>query len=256
MATESPAHPAPEDLAALLDRWVGDGLLTAEQAAEILAHEVRVEQPPEASAPRHRLVLEALAYLGGVLTAVAAGLLVELVWPDLSDAVRLAVPLSAAVLLMSAGLVVPVGTPERSRLRSAVLLVGTLCWLASLAVLGAVVLDLAGPDTLLIVGLGGAAVGLRLYLHEQVPAQQVGLLLPLALTAAALGARAPGDEPTWPGVGVWLVAVGWLVLTARAQLRPAGPAGLLGAVALVVGAMLTQGSLGGQGLALGTVGFL
>ena len=120
-----------DDLRHLLDRWAQQGLVTPVQVDQIMRAEV--SDAPATGAvdeglPVRRgnsLVVEALAYLGGVLALAAALLLVQMWWHDLSTGFRLAVPLSAAVSLLLAGLLVPGEAAERVRLRSALWLLGT-----------------------------------------------------------------------------------------------------------------------------------
>jgi hypothetical protein len=260
-------------LSVQLDRWVRDRLLTDEQARRILAHEQRpapesvpapaptpTPAPAPASVPSARtagrLVAEALAYLGGVIALAAGLLLVQLAWSDLSAGVRLAVPLAAAVILLLSGVLVPGDVAERRRLRSALWALGAGAWMAALAVLGDQVLDAARQDTLLLTGLGGFALALRLYLTSRQALQQLVLLATTALTAAALADRAGWDEPTLVGLGIWLVAAAWFVLGERNALTPPDAARYSAAAGMVVGALLTQGSLGGQLLAAGTAAFL
>jgi uncharacterized membrane protein len=122
---------AAENLAAQLDRWVRDQLLTDEQARRILALEQApgTDDAPSARAGG-RLVVEALAYLGGVIALAAGLLLVQLVWPDLSVGVRLAVPLSAAAVLLLSGLLVPGDAPERKRMRGALWALAAAAWMS------------------------------------------------------------------------------------------------------------------------------
>jgi hypothetical protein len=247
-----------ENLAAQLHRWVRDGLLTAEQARRILAHEEKsrpVQERGEATRPHRRLVVEALAYIGGVVALAAGLLLVQLVWSDLSAGGRLAVPLSAAAALLLAGKLVPGDAPERLRLRSAVWALGTAAWAVALAVLGDQVLEIDPSDTLLLTGLAASLLSLRLYLVCRDALQQLSLQVTASLTALAVADRAGWDEPTLLGLGVWAVAAAWFALGEHGVLTPAGPVRYGAAVGLVVGALMTQGSLGGQLVAAGTVGF-
>jgi hypothetical protein len=248
-----------ENLAAQLHRWVRDGLLTAEQARRILAHEEKsrpVQERGEATRPHRRLVVEALAYIGGVVALAAGLLLAQLVWSDLSAGGRLAVPLSAAAALLLAGKLVPGDAPERLRLRSAVWALGTAAWAVALAVLGDQVLEIDPSDTLLLTGLAASLLSLRLYLVCRDALQQLSLQVTASLTALAVADRAGWDEPTLLGLGVWAVAAAWFALGEHGVLTPAGPVRYGAAVGLVVGALMTQGSLGGQLVAAGTVGFL
>jgi hypothetical protein len=263
-----------DDLGTMLERWTRQDLLTREQAEQILRSERRDRAPvppqraqepgPVGAAPTARpaapsraggrLVVEALAYLGGVLAVGAALLLVQLVWDDLSTAARLALPLSATCALLLAGQLVPGDADERIRLRSALWLLGTAAWTTTAAVFADQVLEAEPADTLLIVGLAGAALALPLYLHApRTAAQQLGLFATLAITAGAVGAQAGWDEPTLAGLGVWLVAAGWAMSAELGAVVPRGVARWTAAVALVIGALLMSGSLGGQAAAAVTV---
>ena len=258
-ATRDPTVVRPDDVAALLDRWARRGLLSPEQVQRIRQAEGLApvqtggSRPPGSPGPRGRLVVEALAYLGGVLAVAAAVLLVQLVWDDISAGVRLAVPLTAAAVLLLSGRLVPGDAAERLRLRSVLWLLGTAAWATTVAVFGDQVLEVDTNDTVLLVGGATGALALVLYLVANTAAQQLALLVALAVTAAALGTRAGWDEPTLAGLGVWLVAVAWTVLGERKLVRPATPVRYTAAVALLVGAVMLQEAAAGQLLALVTI---
>ena len=194
------------DVSALLRRWTDRGLVSTDQAERILRSEGlagpvvpsqrTAEKPsrPAAGAPGSRLLVEALAYLGGVLALAAALLLLQLTWSDLSTAARLAVPTIAAAALLLGGALLPRGADELARLRSVLWLLATGAWLGALAVLGDQVLEADGRDTVLIMGLGGSALALRLYLVSRTPPQQLARSCrwcssPRAGRACHLGAR-------------------------------------------------------------------
>lgn len=259
----------PVDVALLLRRWTERGLLSDDQAEQILLSE-RADLPVVVPAPRstaqtapalnpsarNRLLVEALAYLGGVLALAAALLLLQLGWSDLSTAGRLAVPVVAAAALLLAGWSVPQSAAARVRLRSVLWLLATAAWLGALAVLGDQVLAADGRDTALIMGLGGSALALRLYLTTRTEVLQLALFVPLVLAAAALASHAGWQRGTVRALAVWLVAAGWFALAERGALRPTWAVRSTAAVGLVVGAAMMQGSAAGQVVALGTVAFL
>jgi hypothetical protein len=73
-------------LAAQLQRWTTDGLLTQEQATAIVAAErtrLPGPAPPARPARPASVKVELLGYLGGTLAIVGAGLLAARCWPDL-----------------------------------------------------------------------------------------------------------------------------------------------------------------------------
>src|SRR5918994_1299275 len=93
------------DLPALLDSCVGEGVLTAEQATQILARSRATERTAPAPAGK-ALAAEALGYLGGVVVVVSTILIANLYWGDLSTAARLTVVAAAAAALFGGGLAV------------------------------------------------------------------------------------------------------------------------------------------------------
>lgn len=251
----------PDDLPALLDRWVEEGLLSRTQAGSILHSESArahlTTSPATPSRRRSQLAVEAVAYLGGVLTLAAAFLLVQLLWDDLSDAGRLAIPVAASAVLLVAGASIPAGAAANAglvRLRSALWLLSLGAAGAALGVLGHRLLELSAPDTWLVVGVGTLALGLPLYLRTQAPAQHLGVLLAALFTAGSLGAQVEwGEEPTIIGLCAWVVAVTWFGLAERDLVRPAIVGRYLAAIALVVTATLMAGALGGQVVMLVTL---
>lgn len=236
------------DVPALLRRWEDQRLVTHDQAERILAAEGLVGTPG-GPRPRRRLAVEALGYFGGALALAAALLLVQLAWDDLSTGARLAIPLAATALLLLAGSLVPVsgiGHEGAVRLRSVLWLLAVGSWAAAFAVLGDQLLEIDAQDTWLLVGVGALGLALPLYYGSHTAAQQLGVFLPTAATAGALGARLDWDEPTLVGLGAWLVSVAWFVLGERHVLRPPLAARYVGAVGMVVTMTLTAGAAGGQ----------
>lgn len=251
------------DLPALLDRWVRQGLITPQQAQRIAAAE-HLGPPGPAPAPPQpprggNLAVEALGYLGGLLAAVAALILIGMYWEDLSTAARLAVPGAAAVVLLAAGAFVGGGMTEREapgRLRAVLWLLAVVATGAFLGVLGDQSLDLRPRDTWLLVGIGSTVVAGTLFLRNRGVLQHIALFGALSATAGALGARADWDEPTIIGLAVWTLAVAWFAVGERGWIGPAHTARYVGAVGAVIGGQAMTGSVGGNLLALATVAAL
>ena len=80
----------PPDLDALVRRWVAAGIITPEQAQRIATDQRVQPSPRRRTRDAMPLVIEALAYLGGVVILVAAGLLTGLYWSELGTGGRLA----------------------------------------------------------------------------------------------------------------------------------------------------------------------
>ena len=254
-----------DDVHRMLDRWAHAGLIDEAQVERIETFEVTRHTPgPPAAGPvpvpaRRRpagLLVEAMAYLGGALALAASLLLVQLVWSDLSTAGRLAVPGVATVALLGCGALVPGHPDDRRRLRSALWLLATGSWAATLGVLGHQVLEWRGQDTALLIGFGCAVLALVLYVRLTATLQHLALLGSLATVGAALGARADWDEPTLIGAGIWLVAAAWAFAGELGYLPPQAAARYGSAVVLMSAALLMTMSAGGQVVALLTLVWL
>ena len=243
-----------EDVHRMLDRWAHAGLIDEAQVEQIETYEV-THHPVPTRRPGGVLI-EAMAYLGGALALAASLLLVQMVWSDLSTAGRLAVPGVATVALLGGGALVPGHPADRRRLRSAMWLLATGAWAATLAVLGHQVLEWSGVDTALLIGLGCSALALALYVRFTEVLQHLALLAALATTGAAFGARAEWDEPTLIGAGIWVVAAAWAVAGELGYLPPQPAARYGSAVVLVSAALLMNMSVGGQVAAALTLAWL
>ena len=246
-------------LDALLRRWVGQQLITADQAAAIrhVEHVDLVAVPgravaAEVPAERTPLVIEALGYLGGVVIFIAATLVTAQFWSDITTGVRVAVALAATVALLAGGLALPrrpggLHDPV-GRLVAVLLALGVAGVAATLALVGNEVLDLAGNDTGLLVSLGAAAGGGTLWrLRPSFPQQAVTVVALLA-SGAVLTARFDGDS-SLPGLAVWVGGLAYLLLGWGEVLEPRRAVVLLASISLVIGALMTMGS--DPGLALG-----
>ena len=253
-----------DDVHRMLDRWAHAGLIDEAQVERIETFEVTRHHPgghaaepvpPPARRPSGLLV-EAMAYLGGALALAAALLLVQLVWSDLSTAGRLAVPGVATAALLAGGALVPGHPDDRRRLRSALWLLATGAWAATLGVLGEQVLELPGQDTAMLVGAGCAILAVVLYVRLTDALQHLALLASVATVGAAFGARAGWDEPALVGAGIWLVGAAWAVAGELGYLPPQLAARYGSAVALTSAALLMNMSVGGQVVTLLTLAWL
>ena len=243
-------------VAEALPRWVEAGLLSEEQSSAILAYEHRMTSAEEVAplgepVPGRRsrvpVAAEALGYLGGVLAIVGLGLVVARAWPDMSTAGRLALSGGVAVALTVAGALVHEGSdPALARLRWFLWLASTAATALFVGVLWADGLD-AGPTTV-VLACGGAVMlqsGL-LWGQRERPLQQLTFLGGVAVFAGALVAEFLPDGVV--GLAVWLVGAAFLII----GLGRRGPLPLLtatvGAVTVVVGAVITASA--GQGVGL------
>lgn len=249
----SSLRPAPtrpvDDLDERLDRWVGDDLLTADQASAIRAAEAERLAAFEAASPPSRIpmVAEALAYLGGTLVIIAALVVVGRSWEDLGTAARVALPLGAGAVVTAAGAWLrQVRPPEPAYLRATSLLwllgaggiaAATGIWLAD-----GLQWTEAG-DVAAVVALVSATVGGVMLVLHRYPLQLTAFAVAVAIAGATrleeLGGRGGGVAIGWWlwGLGLVGLVIGW-----KRWLEPVSEVSeLLGAVGALVGPWMIVG---------------
>ncbi|MEQ6901793.1 DUF2157 domain-containing protein [Nocardioides sp. YIM 152588] len=250
-------------LSVLVDRWVGAGIITEEQAARMRAEgDVRVTLPAAAPVPAptaedHRratsLAVEALGYLGGVIVLVGAIMVGALYWEDLSTATRLALIGTAAAALVAGGFVVPPGLGEAGdRLRSVLWLASTGAVAGFMGVFAVDVMDLDDSAVGLAVASVTAVWAAALWTMRHGFLQQAAAMVMLMITAATAVVQVFPDNYSLPGLGVWGVAGVWLLLGWGGLLGPRQAVLPAAAAAMVVGAMTTFPADAGVVLALAT----
>jgi hypothetical protein len=257
------ARPASGDpaLAARLERWVAEGLISSDQAARILAAEAvprpREEAPAEPGVPergpRTALVTEALGYLGGVLVLIAVGLIAARFWREFGAPVRLSLVALGTVLLLVGGLAVPRPDGAAGRLRSVLWALSAAGAAVFLSLLGSAALDWRDEDVALFAGAGTALLAAALWWAHRRPLQQLALFVALAVTLTAATAHIDAVPDEYIGAPIWVLGVVWFVLGLRDLIAPARSAELLGAVGALIGATTTMGADPGRVLALVTV---
>ena len=247
----TPAEPLTEQL----DRWVRAGLISDEQAEQILATEREAAGPAaDLGGPRQvSPVAEGLGYLGGVLVVVAAVTIAGRYWSAIGVPGRVAIALGAATLLLAVGAAVPQTSGAGRRLRA-------VSWALSVAALG-LGIDLLAADVLGWYGekvsllAGGLCVvyGGVLWSRRPGTLQQGVLLAALAVTAGSAAALLPGGTEPVVGLAVWGLGLVWLLLGWGGLLKPWPAVEVCGGVAVIVGALLTVEATWGALPAVGTV---
>lgn len=238
----------------LIDHWLAEGLITSAQA-DRMHHEVEPLLPDGAHVDVRRrtsLVVEALAYLGGVIVLVAAGLIGARYWSELQDAGRLAVVGGAAAALLLAGSLVPSGSGPGVRLRSVLWLLSTAGTGAFLALFADIVLELDGSAIGVLAGAGAAALAAVLWWRLSTLTQQAAFFVATMVSAGAAVDELTAD-PHLPGLAVWGTGVIWFVLGWRGTVKPRRPVQALAAAAALIGALMTLPADAGMVLALCTV---
>jgi hypothetical protein len=250
------------ELPLLIERWVTEGVITAVQAERMRADLGLLDSYPTALAapPAHQertsLVVEALGYLGGVVILVAAGLLADRYWSDLSTSGRLSVVAGAAAVLLTAGSAVPQRLGAAGvRLHAVLWLLSTAATAALLAVFGNDVLGWQGEDVGLLTSAGTATLAGALWWRLRTVLQQLVLFAALLATAGTAAAQLSGSS-TLSGVAVWGTGAVWFLLGWGGLIAPRRAAFALGAVGMLIGAGFTIPTDAGIALALATVTML
>ncbi|MFQ5966549.1 MAG: DUF2157 domain-containing protein [Acidimicrobiia bacterium] len=248
-------EPAGENDLAKLDGWVAEGLISAEQAEAIRAHEARRPEPP-APAGGVSLATEALGYLGGGLAVIAAVILAAELWPDL--ALWAKVLFAAVITLVLAG----AGALIRASDEPAIRRLSSFLWFLSSAgvafVFGVIadeVFEASPQSVALAAALSAGAYSLLLWLVTRTHLQQLALFA--AVQAASVSLLLVLDDnidPFFVGLLVMGLGLVWGLLGWAAVMVPSITALVLSAVALLVGAQIASSdSLRGWGLLLGLV---
>ncbi|HEX5615771.1 MAG TPA: DUF2157 domain-containing protein [Acidimicrobiia bacterium] len=234
-----PLPTGPMALEAVLRRWVDDGLIHAEQAAAILAH----ERPAAARLPRRRLpiAMEALGYLGGVLGLVGATLLVAPSWEDLGFGAQVAILAGSAAGFFAAGAALRTATAPLERLREFLWLLSTGATAGALAVVGVDGFDLDERGVALLTAGGAGVVSFALWQLRDRPLQHMTAFVSLTVVAA-VSATYAADGSGLTGLAIFLVGALWLAAS-RFELVPPQLVGAgLGVVGVFVGCVATSGT--------------
>jgi hypothetical protein len=193
----------------LLARWVGEGLLSAEQAERIRAAETTVDRPAR---PRGvSLVAEGLGYVGGVLVLVAAVTIAAQYWSGMGVAGRLGTVAGAAALLVAAGVAAP-GGPAGMRVRAVSWAAAVVAAGGAAALLGEEVLGLEGETVGVLAGVVATLAALVLAALHRTALQHTAVLAAAAFTAGIAAAVLPRGDGDVAGLAIWGVGVAWLVL--------------------------------------------
>lgn len=256
MSTDHATRPV-DDLAEHVERWVAHGLISQEQATQIVADEQADVAGHGEAAGRGPMVTEALGYVGGVLVVVAGLLLTAQLWSDLALSARIGLTAAAAVLLLALGAALPVSLGTAAgRLHSAAWALSAATVAFLLGLVAVEVLDTDDADTALVVTAGATAYSAVLWWLLRSPLQQAVVFVGLAATAASALARIAPSGPSGdglPGLGVIAVGAGWLYLGGRRRLEPRRFVLVLGGVATVLGSSSVQMTDWGRFVALAAV---
>ena len=260
-APEPVPPPGANGLDEALGRWLGASLVTADQADAIRAFEVDLARRPAPPAPtpsehaphgrpgRVPVAAEALGYLGGSLIMAGMVLIVGHAWPHLALGAKLALTGVAAAALVAGGALVPAAKdPAFERIRS-------FLWLASsaaTAVFAVVVardgFDAESAQTVALVASATVAIESGALWRGRVrPAQQAPALIAALVAVGSMVAVATDANDVAMGLAVWLASAAMAATGLRHRFStPLLTAGI-GAIGLLVGAVITASDNGGGG---------
>lgn len=239
----------PDRVDIALGELLSRGVLTADQSAEVRSALARADA---AESRPSRWWAEVAGYLGGVLMAGGAALLVATAWDDLTKPVRAALLGGIALALIGAGLVVgrvpqdllrlrAGGSPARRRV------VGVLFALASGAAAGAAAVAAGGHEGLAAGGVGLLVASSGYAVLRTAPGLLAAALTSLILVVSTMEEFSAG--PVTVGFAYLLLGAGWTALAAVGVAVPRSVGFGIGAVLAIVGAQQPLADSGWQGLA-------
>lgn len=249
-----PVRHLPAAVSGELDRWVGAGLLTAEQSDAIVGFEsarapARVARAGRLRSSRVPAAAEALGYLGGILAVVGLSLLVARNWTSIATPTKLALSGALALGLLVGGGLVRGGDPAFARLRG-------FLWLASSAAAGLFAGDFVYDGlgitkaASVVLAAGGLVTiqNILLWLGRHRGVQQLTALVGLAVTLGAAVAEAA--SPGWVGAIVWIVGFAYVAIGLRRLATYSLLSEATGSVALVTGSVIMTSNWAAFGFAL------
>jgi len=247
------------DLNQQLERWLADGIITAEQAEQMRLS--AVGSPPAASSEpaeekRIPIVTEILGYVGAALAMWAVLFLVSEFWGNLTDWAQASLFGALALVFMAAGsALLDAEEPALGRLSS-------VLWAASVIALGGALYVLFDPiaglsidTTWTLVGAIAAVVGGLMLRRQTSVAQHVVFFA--GVTTALMSLLYVGLEPELFVFGfvAWGIGLVWIMVTRAGVLAPPTVGIVLGAIAMLYGAQMVafEGEIETFGVLLGVV---
>jgi hypothetical protein len=109
---------------------------------------------------------------------------------------------------------------------------------AFFAVLSTDVWNRHDEDALVVIGPATALVAAALWWMRRTWLQQLALLVPLMLSAAAVGLQV-AEADSAPGISMWILAVAWCVVAWTGRLQPRNMGVVTGGLAAIFGASTT-----------------
>ena len=221
-----------------LRRWVAAGLLTDDQALAIERFEAQRQRPRPTS--RISPAIEALAYVGGALLTVGAGMLVSRFWDDMGEAGHLGIVGAAAAGTGVVGAIVGESEPVAKRLRG-------FLWALSAGGIGAFaglfvfsVLDHTGEPVAFAAASAIALSSSGYWMLRDRPLQHTISFVAIVVTSGVGIAWIAGENPfLWIGLAFWMIGALWSAAAWKRWVPPEIIGFALGAILTLVGAGIT-----------------
>ena len=221
-----------------IENWVSVGLLTADQASAIEHYEV--QRRTRLVPPRISPAIEALAYVGGTLLTVGAGMLISRYWNDMGDAAHLGIVGAAAAGTGVVGAIVGESEPVARRLRG-------FLWALSAGGIGAFVglltfsvLDRTGEPVAFATASAIAFSSAWYWMRRDRPLQHTITFIAFVVASGIGIALSTGGNPSaWIGLAFWMIGTLWAAAAWQRWVPPEIIGFALGAVLTLVGAGIT-----------------
>lgn len=237
-----------------LRRWVEAGIISGDQAREVLHFEAsRAPRATAGASAAFPLVAEVLAYVGIALVSVSGTLVVLRFWHDLGVGGRLGVAAAVSAVGLGAGALLGRADDAGARRLGAFL---SLCGTGGVGLLaGVAAVGLGSEDpsvTALAVGVAVFVVSVALWRNRERALSFLSSLAGATTAVAGLqdvvGLDLTPVEVGWAawGAGAGLVGLGWW-----RELQPARTAMVVGAIGALGGASAVADRYPGIGVALG-----
>jgi hypothetical protein len=210
----------------MLERWMSEGLITAEQA-----HAIRAKE--DARGRGVAVPAEVLAYVGAILALSAVVFIASQVWAGLSIAEQVGLVALATSALWAGGWWVRGDRdPVRRRLTAVLwfLSAGGIGWLADLVATDVLDID---DGYALVIGLAVVLYAGVLYLYRRTSLQQIAVAGGVAFLCGGLSDIAGGDD--WFGFLLWATGALWVLFTFVGSLTPRRTGFAIGAVGALAG---------------------
>jgi uncharacterized membrane protein len=223
-----------------LERWAEAGLITDEQVRAIREFESarRRSRPSSRVSP----AIEALAYVGGVLLAVGAGMLVGQFWDRIGTGGHLGVVALAGLVTGVVGVVVGESDPAAWRLRG-------FLWMLSAVGVGAFaglfvfeVLDASGEPVAFATATAAMGASAGYWQLRNRPLQHAITFVALAVAiGVGIAWVGTGNVAAWIGLALWCLGAAWAGLAWTRRVPPPVVGFALGAVLTLIASGIVGG---------------